>query len=153
MHETAALVVRGVAEADVGALAQLFTEFTGLTTTAEQIHARLAKSRGIEYPVVAQRGAVIVGFASLRLLHYLGEDAPYAELSELYVQSAYRRQGVARALIGVLETQAREAGASGWSVLTGTDNAAALAFYEALGFRPFSVALQKWFSDERPYRE
>lgn len=153
MDKTTALVVRAITAADEAALAQLFTEFNGLPITAEQMHERLLKSRGIEYPVIAQLGEVVVGFASLRLVHYLGEDAPYAELSELYVQSAYRRQGVARALIQALETQARTVGASGWAVLTGTDNTAALAFYEALGFRPFSVALQKWFSDERPYRE
>ena len=98
MDKTTALVVRAITAADEAALAQLFTEFNGLPITAEQMHERLLKSRGIEYPVIAQLGEVVVGFASLRLVHYLGEDAPYAELSELYVQSAYRRQGVARAL-------------------------------------------------------
>ena len=153
MNEEAALIVRAVTGADEVALAQLLTEFNGLETTATQVRERLKKSRGVEYPVVAQLGEAIVGFASLRLLHYLGEDAPYAELSELYVRSGYRRQGVARALVLELEAQARSAGASSWSVLTGNDNMAALTLYEALGFRPFSVALQKWFSAERPYRE
>jgi ribosomal protein S18 acetylase RimI-like enzyme len=153
MNDEAALIVRAVTGADDVALAQLLTEFNGLEATAAQVRERLNKSRGVEYPVVAQVGQEIVGFASLRLLHYLGEDAPYAELSELYVRSGYRRRGVARALVLELEAQARRAGASSWSVLTGDDNTAALALYESLGFRPFSVALQKWFSPDRPYRE
>lgn len=153
MNPDAELVVRSITEGDDAALAHLSTEFTGVETTAAQMRERLRKSSGIEYPVVAQLGEETVGFASLRLLHYLGEEAPYAELSELYVSSGYRRQGVARALVEALEAQARSAGASGWSVLTGVDNTAALAFYESMGFSPFSVALQKWFSDERPYRQ
>ncbi len=153
MDEEPEPVVRAVTEADEAALAQLLTEFNGLETTATQIRERLAKSRGVEYPVVAHVGEEVAGFASLRLLHYLGDDAPYAELSELYVRGAYRRRGVARALIGELEWQARRAGALGWSVLTGSDNTAALALYQSLGFRQFAVALHKWFGTERPYRE
>lgn len=153
MSLEAGLVVRSVTETDEASLARLLTEFNGIETTASQVRQRLSKSKGVEYPVVAQLGEEIVGFASLRLVHYLGEDAPYAELSELYVSGDYRRRGVARKLIMELEAQARSAGASSWSVLTSSDNGAALAFYEALGFRQFSVALQKWFSAERPYRE
>ena len=154
MSEAMEVVVRAATEADTEALAQLITEFTGTAITPAQIGARLTLSAGVEYPVVAQMGEDIVGFASLRIVwHYLGEDAPYAELSELYVRSGYRRQGVGRALIEDLEAQARKAGASSWSVLTASDNTAALALYQASGFHPFSIALQKWFVDERPYRE
>lgn len=153
MSEEIELVVRAVREADEVALAQLLSEFNGVATTAAEVRARLDKSRGVEYPVIAQLGQEVAGFASLRLVHYLGEDAPYAELSELCVRSGYRRRGVARALVLHLEAQARDAGASSWSVLTGDDNTAALAFYEAMGFHPFSVALQKWFGAGRPYRE
>jgi ribosomal protein S18 acetylase RimI-like enzyme len=147
------MLLRDVREGDAEAIAQLITEFTQLTTSAAQIRHRLARSRGIEHPILAELDGKVVGFASLRLLHYLGEDAPYAEISELFVSERYRRQGIARALMTELEGRARAAGASSLDVLTAADNDMAIALYRAMGFQEFSIALQKWFGDDRPYRE
>lgn len=152
MSQATAPTVRAVTEADIAALAQLLSDFNGMPTTAEQLQQRLDRSRDVEHPVIAYVEGAAAGFASLRLHYYLGEDVPYAELSELYVDAAYRRRGVARALVEALEAEARSAGATSWTVLTGDDNTMALAFYAQMGFAPFSVALQKWFTDERPYR-
>ena len=147
------MVLRDVSEGDAAAIAQLITEFTQLTTTAAQIQQRLARSRGIEHPILAEIDGNVVGFASLRLLHYLGEEALYAEISELFVSERYRRQGIARAFMTELEARARTAGASSLAVLTAAENDTAIGLYRALGFQEFSIALQKWFSEERPYRE
>jgi ribosomal protein S18 acetylase RimI-like enzyme len=113
----------------------------------------LARSQGIEHPILVELDGNVVGFASLRLLNYLGEDAPYAEISELFVSERYRRQGIARALMTELEVRARAAGASNLAVLTAAENEAAIALYRAMGFQEFSIALQKWFTEDRPYRE
>jgi ribosomal protein S18 acetylase RimI-like enzyme len=147
------MLLRDVREEDAEALAQLITEFTHLTTTPTQMQRRLARSRGIEHPVVAELDGKVVGFASLRLLHYLGEDAPYAEISELFVLERYRRQGVGQALMAELEARARSAGASSLNVLTAADNEAAVKLYRAMGFQAFSIGLQKWLTEDRPYRE
>lgn len=147
------MLLRDVIEEDAEAIAELITEFTQLTTTAAQIRQRLARSQGIEHPVLAEVDGNVVGFASLRLLNYLGEDAPYAEISELFVLERYRRQGMARALMTELEVRARAAGASSVAILTAADNAPAVALYRAMGFQEFSIALQKWFTEDRPYRE
>lgn len=147
------MILRDVHEGDAEAIAQLITEFTQLTNTTEQIRERLARSQGIEHPVLAELDGKVVGFASLRLLNYLGEDAPYAEISELFISERYRRQGIARALMTELEVRARAAGASSLAVLTAGENEAAIALYRALGFQEFSIALQKWFTEDRPYRE
>ncbi|HOU11821.1 MAG TPA: GNAT family N-acetyltransferase [Anaerolineae bacterium] len=145
--------LRAAREEDAEALAQLISDFTGLTTTPAQMQRRLVRSRGIEHPIVAELDGKVVGFASLRLLYYLGEDAPYAEISELFVSERYRRQGVGQALMVELEAQARAAGASSVSVLTAADNEAAGELYRAMGFQEFSIALQKWLTEDRPYRE
>ena len=147
------VLLRDVREGDAEALSQLLTEFTHLSTTPAQIHQRLARSQGIEHPIVAELDGQVVGFASLRLVNYLGEDAPYAEISELFVLERHRRRGIARALISELEMRARAAGASSLAVLTAANNDAAMAVYRAIGFQEFSVALQKWFTEDRPYRE
>ena len=147
------MLLRNVHEEDAEALAQLLTHFTGLTITPAQIQQRLARSHGIEHPILAELDGQVVGFASLRLLNYLGEDAPYAEISELFVLEAYRRRGIARALMLELEVRARAAGASNLVVLTAADNERAVALYRAMGFEEFSIALQKWFTEDRPYRD
>jgi ribosomal protein S18 acetylase RimI-like enzyme len=147
------MLLRDVREEDAEAIAQLITEFTQLTTTAGQVRKRLARSQGIEHPILVELDGSVAGFASLRLVNYLGEDAPYAEISELFVSEPYRRLGIARALMTELERRAREAGASSMAVLTAPDNDTAIALYRAMGFEEFSIALQKWFTDERPYRE
>jgi ribosomal protein S18 acetylase RimI-like enzyme len=147
------MLLRDVRSGDAEALSQLITEFTHLSTTPAQIRQRLARSQGVEHPILAEINGQVVAFASLRLLNYLGEDAPYAEISELFVLERFRRQGIARALMTELEARARAAGASSLAVLTAAENDTAVALYRAMGFQEFSIALQKWFTEERPYRE
>lgn len=146
------MIIREVNTEDAAAVARLSTEFTGMETTPEEMLARLSLSRGIEHPLLAELQGEVVAFASLRLVHYLGDEAPYAEISEMFVSEQFRRQGVGRALMAELEQRARAAGAGSLVVLTGSDNERALALYQAMGFEPFSIALQKWFKEERPYR-
>src|SRR5690349_17903165 len=147
------MLIRDVHEGDAEAIAQLITEFTQLTTTTAEVQRRLARSQGVEHPILAELEGSVAGFASLRLVHYLGEDVPYAEISELFVTERYRRLGIARALMTELERRAREAGASSLAVLTAGENDTAIALYRAMGFEQFSIALQKWFTEDRPYRE
>jgi PhnO protein len=146
------MLVRDVHEGDAEVLSKLIMEFTGMPTTPADIHQRLVQSRGIEHPILAEIDGKVLGFASLRLLNYLGEEAPYAEISELFVTAGYRRWGIGRTLMAELERMARAAGASNLNVLTDPDNEPAVAIYKAMGFEQFSVALQKWFSEDRPYR-
>jgi ribosomal protein S18 acetylase RimI-like enzyme len=144
--------VREVRSSDAESLARLLVEFNGMPTTAAQVRGRLERMRGVEFPVLADLDAEPVGFASLRLVHYLGEDVPFAEISDLFVREPARRRGVARALLDELERRARAAEATGWNVVTGEDNEAALALYRASGFETFAVAMQRWFSDFRPFK-
>ncbi|MDX9954460.1 MAG: GNAT family N-acetyltransferase [Anaerolineae bacterium] len=146
------IVIRPAQEADAAALATLATEFTGLLVTPDQMRARLQRSRGIEHPFIAELEGTVVGFASLRLLPYLGEDVPYAEISELFVTQCCRRQGIARTLMAEMEAVALAAGATGLTVLAAPDNTIALAVYRSAGFEAFAIGLQKWFGAERPYR-
>lgn len=147
------MIIRDLREEDAVALARLTTEFTGMEATPEEIVERLRRSRGVEHPILAELEGVVVAFASLRLVHYLGDEAPYAEISEVFVTERSRRRGVGRALMAELERRARAAGASSLAVLTAPDNEQALGLYRAMGYEVFSVALQKWFTEDRPYRD
>ena len=89
-----------------------------------------------------------VGFACLRLIPHLQGDEPYAELTDIYVDAPFRRQGVARALIAHVEAAARAAGAGGLVIITGFDNAGAQAAYRASGYANWALAMEKRFSNE-----
>ena len=144
--------MRTAEDRDCPALAALLSQSTGLETTASQVRARLVKSRGIEHPIVAEQDGQVAGFASLKLTHSLGEDAPYAEVSELFVEPRLRQHGIGAALLADLEQRARAAGASGWSVIVDAENAAAMGLYRKQGFGTFAIAMQQWFSGARPFR-
>ena len=146
-------MIRSAEDRDCPALAALLSQSTGLETTVDQVRARLVKSRGTEHPIVAELDGQVAGFASLKLTHCLGEDGPYAEVSELFVAPLLRERGVGAALLSDLEQRARAAGASGWNVIVDAENAAAMGLYRKQGFETFAIAMQQWFSDARPFRE
>ncbi|MFB9887386.1 GNAT family N-acetyltransferase [Balneatrix alpica] len=59
----------------------------------------------------------------------------YAELKRMYVSPECRGQGVAKALLALLEAQAIARGASRFTLETGPLQPEALAFYQACGYR------------------
>jgi len=59
----------------------------------------------------------------------------FAELKRMYVREAVRGRGLAPALLARLEAEAREAGLPVVRLETGTNQLAALRFYEREGFR------------------
>lgn len=136
--------VRPAGEGDAGALARLLTDFNGTPVDAAAALRRLRAAAGVETALVAEAdGGRVVGFASVRVVPYLSDDRPYAELTELYVAPAWRRRGVARALLAAAEALARARGAGQLIVLTGLDNAPAQALYRAAGFADYALALRK----------
>jgi GNAT superfamily N-acetyltransferase len=96
--------------------------------------AQLAASAGIETAYLAELDGHAVGFACLRLIPTLFSAAPYAELTELFVEAAYRRHGVGRALMRFVEAEAQAAGATELFLLTGFKNTGAHHFYHATGY-------------------
>jgi ribosomal protein S18 acetylase RimI-like enzyme len=147
-----AVTVREAGEQDAAQLALLLTDFSGVVTAPAQVEARLRRIHGVELCLVAEVDGRLAGFGCLRCIPCLGEDGPYAELSDLFVRIESRRLGIAEALVGALEARARGAGALGWQVIVDPKNEAARSLYQKLGFSTFAVAQQKWFGDDRPFR-
>lgn len=74
------------------------------------------------------------GIAVLRLRPALWSGGLEAYLQELYVVPQRRRQGIGRALLEATMAAAREAGAVGIDLNTGTSDREARALYESAGF-------------------
>jgi GNAT superfamily N-acetyltransferase len=80
---------------------------------------------------IAVLDAVPVGCAGLRR-----HDEETVELKRLYVRSAYRRRGLATALLGAVENQARALGYRRLILETGSKQPEAIALYQGRGYSP-----------------
>lgn len=141
------VTVRRAVPADAADIVRLNLAFNDLRTTVDYIAAQLADASHVERVYVAEVDGRVVGLASLRLLPQALDTVPYAELSELFVEDAYRRGGVGRALVARIEAEARAAGAKELALLTAWRNTDAHAFYHALGYRLYTVTMRRALGD------
>lgn len=69
--------------------------------------------------------------------------APYLYIDHLYVGREYRRTGIGRALMGMIEQWAREKGMRALDLEVGELNNAGIQFYASLGFSPLTRRIAK----------
>jgi ribosomal protein S18 acetylase RimI-like enzyme len=67
----------------------------------------------------------------------------HAYVSDIFVDDAWRRQGVARLLLQAIETEMRQRGCERIRICTKATNIAALRCYETTGYRPYEITLSK----------
>lgn len=137
------IVTRAAGPRDASELARLNAAFNGVHDPPEAIAARLADPQRVETPILAEVNGRAVGFAALRLVPCVFYAQPHAELTELFVEAPYRRQGVGRALVAHAERLARQGGARELVLLTGLDNANAQAFYCVQGYTGIDLGMSK----------
>jgi GNAT superfamily N-acetyltransferase len=143
----ATVTVREATPDDASDLARMLDLFDHTGATPEQVAARLQACRHVLTTFVGEVDGRPVGFACLRLVPHLQGDAPYAELTDIFVDAPFRRRGVARALIARVEAEARAAGAVEAVLITGFDNAGAQAAYRASGYADWALAMLKRLPD------
>ena len=98
--------IREAIKSDLEDLARLNSLFNTSNDTAAQLEKRLANPYCAEIPIVAEIENKIVGFAALRVVPYLFYPGSHAEVTELFVEAGFRRQGVGQALLAYVETLA-----------------------------------------------
>ena len=139
----ATLTVHQATPDDATELARMLDLFDRMGATPEQVAARMLACQHVLTTFIGEIDGQPVGFACLRLIPHLQGDEPYAELTDIYVDTPFRHQGVARALIAHLEAAARSAGAGALVIITGFDNAGAQAAYRASGYANWALAMEK----------
>ena len=143
------MIIRAASPAAAADLARMNAAFNGVSDSAAQIAARLVACADIETAILAELDGQVGGFACVRVVPCVLYAEPYAELTELYVEPAFRRRGLGRALIAYAEQLALVRGASDLVIMTGVGNAAAQALYRAAGYDTYAVALNRKVSQVR----
>ncbi|MBQ9901786.1 MAG: GNAT family N-acetyltransferase [Clostridia bacterium] len=91
--------------------------------------------------VVAKRGGVICGFASIEIIQKprspYNKARKYLRVTEFGVDKAHRRQGTGRALMEFIKQYAAEKGVDTVELDVWEFNRVALRFYEDMGFRTY----------------
>ena len=91
--------------------------------------------------VVAQSDGTICGFAVLHHIHKpenpFMKERDFLDIDEFCVDEAFRRQGIASAMIAYIREFAKEKGFHRIELNMWEFNQGALAFYEAAGFRTY----------------
>ena len=144
----ATLTVHQATPDDATELARMLDLFDRMGATPEQVAARMLACQHVLTTFICALDGQPVGFACLRLVPHLQGDEPYAELTDIYVDAPFRRQGVGGALIAHIEAAARAAGAGGVVIITGFDNERAQAVYRVSGYANRALAMEKRFPDE-----
>ncbi|MCJ7840711.1 GNAT family N-acetyltransferase [Lederbergia sp. NSJ-179] len=83
---------------------------------------------------MARRGADFVGFIALNWSFSTTKGKPFLRIQDLYVRPAFRKTGVAKALINKAKELAVQHQANRLQLNTGTNNKKARQLYEGLGF-------------------
>ena len=129
------IAVRLATTSDTKELKRLNDMFNGPdTNTMEGIMEGLAREDA-EKVFVAQAEEGLVGFLCAQLLKSICYRVFYVEITELFVEEAFRGQGVGRALMQTAENYYREMGIHDFQLFTGRDNQNAQQFYERMGYR------------------
>jgi GNAT superfamily N-acetyltransferase len=135
--------IRKAQPEDAHEIARLNRQFNGVETTPAEYAARLENPQRVDIPILAELDGIIIGLTNLRLAPSVFYNEPYAELSELFVEEAYRRQGAGLRLVRFAERLAQEAGAAEMIIMTDFYNHSAQMLYLKLGYQIHDLALSK----------
>jgi GNAT superfamily N-acetyltransferase len=127
--------IRPARAADAEALAVVFADWDH-ALEADAIVERLREWEGtpLASVLVAEVGEEVAGVAAVAASPHLARPGRFARLIGLAVRATHRRRGVAAALLGAVEDQARAWGCDRLELTSSRWRAEAPAFYEAMGY-------------------
>lgn len=128
------MLIRLACPADAEALVHLNAAFNGVDDVSAADVRRSLEASG-EIVAVALEDGAPVAFCCAQVHHSFCYPAPVAEVTEMYVDTAFRRQGIAQAMLNFLEAHLRDQyGVDEIHLLTGTSNHPAQSAYRKAGF-------------------
>jgi ribosomal protein S18 acetylase RimI-like enzyme len=134
--------------ADAAAISGLLRELTGELLPPDDLARRMAKTEGQEIVFLAQGRNRPAGLLVLQTEPFPSNPTARAEITELCVHPAERRQGVGRALVDTAVAFCRAQGHSEILLWVDPANTTGLVFYQALGFQQGPWEMRKQIDDE-----
>lgn len=118
---------------DAAALARLNYEFNGgeLRQAAEISESLLRDGEVVAVALMEDR---VIGFGCARSYNSFCYSEACGEITEMYIEQAYRRKGAATALLNLLEKELSRRSVVSVRILTGSNNHSALGTYENNGY-------------------
>lgn len=128
-------MIRIASVEDAEQLAALNEEFNGKgETDIASIRNSLANNAQ-EVVVVDDENGALAGFVCVQLKRSFCYDGYMPEITEVYVRPAYRKKGIASAMIACAEDYcSRHYPLQRFELLTGRDNVSAQSVYAQLGY-------------------
>ncbi len=117
-----------------------------VTVTPDKAQHRIEAMSATEQVLLAFVDDAPAGLLSLRIVPYLSQDVPYAEVTELMVLEEHRRHAVATLLMAEAEFLARQRGCTAVQVRAWHNNEDARSFYHAAGFEQLEVGFVKYLA-------
>ncbi len=116
----------------------------GAETNRETMYATLGAHQVDDGLLVARDGDSVVGFASFAVEHGTLElECRRGLLSNLYVEPAYRGNGIGTALLERVEERLSARGVEVCLLEAMVANEAARRFYHSAGYEPFRIGYQR----------
>jgi GNAT superfamily N-acetyltransferase len=127
------LGIRDAAPEDAAAIADLLGQL-GYPTDSRAVTARLERLRIVgDRVVVADVDGIVAGLAHLQVSPAIEHERPAAKLAALVVDEAHRGKGIGRALVNVIEAEARTRGCVLLYLTTAARRSDAHEFYRRVG--------------------
>jgi len=128
------IIIRNACPEDTAELHRLNELFNGAgSNTAEKIRESLQMNQQ-ELVAIAIDGDHAVGFICGQIFKSICYSVYYGEITELFVQEEYQRQGIGRRMLCYMEQLFAKESIRTFQLFTGGDNQNAQRFYEAQGY-------------------
>ncbi|HEX3076424.1 MAG TPA: GNAT family N-acetyltransferase [Lachnospiraceae bacterium] len=102
--------------------------------TVENIREGLAREDA-ETVFIAEGSNKLLGFCCGQMLKSVCYSVFYVEITEIYIDDLYQKQGIGKGLLNYVEDWYRQYDIHNFQLFTGNDNESAQKFYENVGYR------------------
>lgn len=133
------MTIRNAKQSDYEELMLLYNLFVGEDRYSEYDNDSFEKvlNSPQNFLFVAEEDKKLIGFATFSIRHVVRYPKPIAELDELFVSEEYRKHGVGKQLMEIVEQQAKKHNCYRVYIESHYQHEAGHKFYENLGYKNY----------------
>lgn len=120
---------------DAEVLFGLNERFNGAGCNALELVRASLETNTQEAVFLVKKGDTVAGFCCVQVFKSMCYNRHYAEITELFIDEGFRRQGLGTELLKKVEEHFSQENFAGFQLFTGDKNWFAQMFYEHLGYQ------------------